>query len=143
MPPLAGLAVETAVLTPLALGWLVLVEHGGSFTTYGPWHALALAGAGVITAVPLLLFAGALHVGFAGRVSRPNSAGTGGAPSPPLEPSLPLLPPSSGVTVPGSSSDDPHAKAASAAAERTAIPKKRTLLIARTIHPRPRSDEAV
>jgi chloramphenicol-sensitive protein RarD len=59
VPPLAGLAVETAVLTPLALGWLVLVEHGGSFTTHGPWHALALAGAGVVTAVPLLLFAGA------------------------------------------------------------------------------------
>jgi chloramphenicol-sensitive protein RarD len=30
VPPLAGLAVETAVLTPLALGWLVLVEHGCS-----------------------------------------------------------------------------------------------------------------
>ena len=59
VPPLAGLAVETAVLTPLALGWLLLVEHGGSFTTHGPWHALALAGAGVVTAVPLLLFAGA------------------------------------------------------------------------------------
>ena len=59
VPPLAGLAVETAVLSPLALVWLLAVEHGGTFGSYGPWHALALAGAGVVTAVPLLLFAGA------------------------------------------------------------------------------------
>ncbi|MDO8105775.1 EamA family transporter RarD [Isoptericola sp. b441] len=58
VPPLTGLAVETAVLAPLALVWLLAVLHGGSFAT-GPWHALALAGAGVVTAVPLLLFAGA------------------------------------------------------------------------------------
>lgn len=57
--PLAGLAVETAVLSPLAVVWLLVVERGGTFGSYGPWHALALAGAGVVTAVPLLLFAGA------------------------------------------------------------------------------------
>jgi len=59
VPPLAGLAVETAVLAPLALVWLLAVERGGTFGAYGPWHALALAGSGVVTAVPLLLFAGA------------------------------------------------------------------------------------
>jgi chloramphenicol-sensitive protein RarD len=57
--PLVGLTVETAVLTPLAAGWLVLGLHGGSFGSHGPWHAAALAGAGLVTAVPLLLFAGA------------------------------------------------------------------------------------
>lgn len=59
VPPLAGLAVETAVLTPLALVWLLAVEHGGTFGAHGSWHAVALAGTGVVTAVPLLLFAGA------------------------------------------------------------------------------------
>lgn len=57
--PLAGLAVETAVLAPMALVWLFAVERGGTFGDHGPWHALALAGSGVVTAVPLLLFAGA------------------------------------------------------------------------------------
>lgn len=57
--PLAGLAVETATLAPVALVWLLAVEHGGTFGGYGTWHALGLAGAGVVTAVPLLLFAGA------------------------------------------------------------------------------------
>jgi chloramphenicol-sensitive protein RarD len=57
--PLTGLAVETTVLAPLAAGWLAFAEHGGSFAAHGPWHAIALAGAGVVTAVPLLLFAGA------------------------------------------------------------------------------------
>ncbi|MCV2395611.1 EamA family transporter RarD [Actinotalea sp. M2MS4P-6] len=59
--PMAGLAVETAALSPLALVWLLVVEHGGSFVGYGGWHSLALAGAGVVTAVPLLLFAGAVR----------------------------------------------------------------------------------
>ncbi len=56
-----GLAVETAVLTPVALGYLVLLgAHGsGTFTSQGAGHALLLAGAGVVTAVPLLLFGGA------------------------------------------------------------------------------------
>lgn len=58
VPPLAGLAVETAVLTPAALTWLALAG-GGTFAAHGAWHALALAGAGVVTAAPLLAFAGA------------------------------------------------------------------------------------
>lgn len=59
VPPLAGLAAETTVLAPLAAGWLVLGLRGGTFVELGGWHAVALAGAGVVTAVPLLLFAGA------------------------------------------------------------------------------------
>ncbi len=56
-----GLAVETALLTPLAGGyWLWLELHGTStFAAYGGWHAAALASAGVVTAVPLLLFSAA------------------------------------------------------------------------------------
>jgi len=58
--PLTGLAIETTVLAPLAAGWLLFAEDGGgSFAAHGAWHAIALAGAGVVTAVPLLLFAGA------------------------------------------------------------------------------------
>ncbi|VEH28234.1 EamA family transporter RarD [Cellulomonas fimi] len=53
-----GLAAETLVLAPLALGYLVtLAATGtGSFAAHGGWHAVALATSGVVTAVPLLLF---------------------------------------------------------------------------------------
>ncbi|ROS31558.1 EamA family transporter RarD [Cellulomonas sp. PhB150] len=53
-----GLATETLVLAPLALGYLVVLQAQGtgSFSTHGGWHAVALASAGVVTAVPLLLF---------------------------------------------------------------------------------------
>jgi chloramphenicol-sensitive protein RarD len=56
-----GLAVETTVLAPLAGGyWIWLQTHGAStFAAYGGWHAAALASAGVVTAVPLLLFGAA------------------------------------------------------------------------------------
>ncbi len=56
--PVVGLSVETAVLVPLALGYLVAIG-GGTATTEGPGHAALLVGTGVVTAVPLLLFAGA------------------------------------------------------------------------------------
>lgn len=54
-----GLATETALITPLALGYWGWLEVQGTstFGGYGGWHALALASAGVVTAVPLLLFA--------------------------------------------------------------------------------------
>ena len=57
----AGLAVETAVIAPLALGYLLwLAATGaGTFATNGTGHALVLAASGVVTAVPLLLFGGA------------------------------------------------------------------------------------
>ena len=59
--PLVGLTVETGGLTPIALGYLVWLQAAGagSFTGYGPDHTLLLVGAGLVTALPLLLFAGA------------------------------------------------------------------------------------
>jgi chloramphenicol-sensitive protein RarD len=58
---LTSLSVETAVLTPFALVWLVWMELNGTgtFTGGGTQHSLLLAAAGVVTAVPLLLFAAA------------------------------------------------------------------------------------
>ena len=56
-----ALAVETAVLTPLALGYLaVLAAQGtGTFTSAGSGHAALLVGSGLVTAVPLLCFGAA------------------------------------------------------------------------------------
>ena len=56
-----GLAVETAVLTPLALVYIAfLVSRGDStFATEGPGHAGLLVLTGLITAVPLLFFGAA------------------------------------------------------------------------------------
>ncbi len=53
-----GLAVETAVLAPLALAYLAVlgVRGGSTFASHGPDHVVLLALTGVITAVPLLLF---------------------------------------------------------------------------------------
>ncbi len=58
---LAGLGVETAVLSPVALAYLVWLQATGTghFTGYGTWHAVALMSAGLLTATPLLLFSGA------------------------------------------------------------------------------------
>ncbi|HWS57801.1 MAG TPA: EamA family transporter RarD [Actinotalea sp.] len=61
VPAVTSLAVETAVLAPVAagyLGWLA-ASGSGTFAAYGTPHALALASAGVVTTVPLLLFGGA------------------------------------------------------------------------------------
>jgi chloramphenicol-sensitive protein RarD len=57
----ASLAVETAVLTPLALGYVVVLAltGDGTFTSHGVDHALLLMSAGVVTAVPLLAFGAA------------------------------------------------------------------------------------
>jgi chloramphenicol-sensitive protein RarD len=59
--PVEGLTVETAVLVLPALGFLLLAEAGGTgtFGHAGAVNAALLAGTGVVTAVPLLLFAGA------------------------------------------------------------------------------------
>lgn len=58
---IAGLTLETAWLVPIAVGALVVVEFAGGITLgrAGIGHALLLSLAGVITAVPLLLFAAA------------------------------------------------------------------------------------
>jgi chloramphenicol-sensitive protein RarD len=60
-----GLAVETAVLAPVAALYLLWLSLRGdsSFAGHGAGHALLLAGAGVVTVVPLLMFgAGAQRV---------------------------------------------------------------------------------
>jgi chloramphenicol-sensitive protein RarD len=69
---LDGLAVETALLAPLALGYLALLaaNHEGAFTNALAHGDYALVGwlllAGPVTAVPLVLFAaGARRIPFA------------------------------------------------------------------------------
>ena len=61
MRALPGFTVESAVLVPVAVGVLVWVGVTGqqTFTTDRPWHPVLLALSGVVTAIPLLLFAAA------------------------------------------------------------------------------------
>lgn len=59
VPALPGLAVETAVATPFALAYLVWLGGSGTFTGHGAGHALLLMSAGIVTALPLLLFGAA------------------------------------------------------------------------------------
>jgi chloramphenicol-sensitive protein RarD len=56
-----GLAVETAVLLPVAAAYVAVlgITGTGTFGTAGVGHAALLALSGLVTAVPLLLFAGA------------------------------------------------------------------------------------
>ncbi len=58
---LHGLTIETAILTPAAVGYLGLLEVRGeaAFGHVGVTTTLLLAMAGVVTAMPLLLFAAA------------------------------------------------------------------------------------
>ncbi|HEX8643084.1 MAG TPA: EamA family transporter RarD [Allosphingosinicella sp.] len=56
-----GLTIETALLTPLALGWILLLQHRGEsafLAGHLPTDVLLFLG-GTITAVPLLLFTAA------------------------------------------------------------------------------------
>ncbi len=59
--PLVGLTVETALLAPLALAFLVWLQASGgsTFLDHGPGLTFGLAAAGAVTAIPLLLFAAA------------------------------------------------------------------------------------
>jgi chloramphenicol-sensitive protein RarD len=56
---MVGLLCETGVLTPIALVYLVILglRGSGAFGISGLWTDLLMAGAGVVTAGPLLLFA--------------------------------------------------------------------------------------
>jgi chloramphenicol-sensitive protein RarD len=56
---LPGLTTETLLLMPLAAGYLLWCQWAGSgaFTTAGPVIAALLIGGGLITAIPLFLFA--------------------------------------------------------------------------------------
>jgi chloramphenicol-sensitive protein RarD len=56
---LPGLAVETVVATPFAIAYLVWLGDSGTFTGHGVGHSLLLMSAGVITALPLLMFSAA------------------------------------------------------------------------------------
>ena len=63
MPAVEGLTVETLVLVLPAAGYLVWLQADGraTFGSAGVVHALLLASTGVITAIPLLSFAGAAN----------------------------------------------------------------------------------
>jgi chloramphenicol-sensitive protein RarD len=56
---LPGLATETLILLPLAAGYLAWCQaHGtGALTGHGGWITALLIGSGLVTAVPLFLFA--------------------------------------------------------------------------------------
>lgn len=58
---LTSLSLETAILTPVAIGGLVWLETSGRGTvgTEGLGHGALLATTGIVTAVPLLFFAAA------------------------------------------------------------------------------------
>jgi chloramphenicol-sensitive protein RarD len=56
-----SLVIETAVISPLALGYIVFLTATGAstFGSHGPWHVLLMMGTALITVVPLLCFGGA------------------------------------------------------------------------------------
>jgi chloramphenicol-sensitive protein RarD len=61
--PVEGLMYEALVLAPLAAGYLIWLSAVGQATawSHGPDHVLLLATTGIVTAAPLLLFAGAAN----------------------------------------------------------------------------------
>ncbi len=59
VPALEGLAIETAFVALPAAAWLVVVGADGALATGPTSTALLAVGAGPVTAIPLLLFAGA------------------------------------------------------------------------------------
>ncbi|HEV2818310.1 MAG TPA: EamA family transporter RarD [Allosphingosinicella sp.] len=58
---LEGLAIETAVLAPLSIGWILWLQHQGTggFAAFGATTNALLILGGALTAIPLLLFNGA------------------------------------------------------------------------------------
>ncbi len=52
----ASLTAESAVLAPVAAGYLLWLGPAGTFHDHGWGHALWLASAGLVTAVPLIMF---------------------------------------------------------------------------------------
>lgn len=59
--PRVSVGVEAALATPFALGYLVALQAGGhgTFLAGGPGHSALMVLSGVVTALPLLLFAAA------------------------------------------------------------------------------------
>lgn len=58
---IGGMTVETAVLSPLAIGALLVVHatSGLVIGTQAPWHTTVMLSLGALTATPLILFAAA------------------------------------------------------------------------------------
>ncbi len=56
-----SLVIETAVISPVALGYIVFLMLTGAstFVNHGVWHVVLMMGTAVITVVPLLCFGGA------------------------------------------------------------------------------------
>jgi chloramphenicol-sensitive protein RarD len=56
-----SLVVETLVVSPVAVGYLVLLTATGasSFGGHGPGHVVLMMGTGLVTVIPLLCFGGA------------------------------------------------------------------------------------
>jgi chloramphenicol-sensitive protein RarD len=56
-----SLVVETAVMSPVALGYIIflMVTGASTFGNHGPWHVVLMMGTAAITVVPLLCFGGA------------------------------------------------------------------------------------
>jgi chloramphenicol-sensitive protein RarD len=63
LPAAEGLFLESAVLTLPALAYLtwLTADHNSTFGTVSGWHTVMLALSGLLTAVPLLLFAEAAN----------------------------------------------------------------------------------
>lgn len=61
LPAFEGLGMETAILFPVALAFLVVLQLRGdlAFGHEGPGNVALLVGTGVVTAIPLLLFGAA------------------------------------------------------------------------------------
>ena len=55
---LAGFTIESLFITPFALLWLVWLQYtGAAHFPYGAWTTLLLIGSGLVTLVPLVVFA--------------------------------------------------------------------------------------
>jgi chloramphenicol-sensitive protein RarD len=59
--PRVSVGIEALVAAPLALAYIVVLERGGpgTFTDFGASHVVLLILSGIVTALPLLLFAAA------------------------------------------------------------------------------------
>ena len=55
---IVGFTVETMLITPFALAWLIWRQHSGmAHFPYGVWTTLLLFGTGIATSAPLIMFA--------------------------------------------------------------------------------------
>ncbi len=77
LPPLEGLAAETLVLLPVAVGLLVVMQAGGTPSLDGAstLQLVLVPFTGIVTTVPLLLFAYAARAACRSRCSAGSSTG--------------------------------------------------------------------